>query len=72
MGLYARRVSFSGFGELTRGLLNSDDVNTTIFSPYSITTFGFVYGLGDIWYNQDQDIIQEVTWTDCECIVECS
>lgn len=36
-------------------------------SPISVLSFGFMYGVGDTWFNLDDTIIQNVTWTPCDC-----
>lgn len=38
-------------------------------SGYGLTTFGFIWGVNDIWV--DADDCQDVTWDDCACAEDC-
>lgn len=56
------RVTYNGGESETQGLVGGTGGNY-FFSPFALTTRGFVYGVGDIWFNLDSSIVQNVTWT---------
>ncbi len=65
---YYWRVSFNQGGI---SILGNADLTSTpdpywYFSPLGLLTQGFIYGLGDIWFDLDPGTIQQVTWTDVD------
>lgn len=79
MPAYNFNVTFNGGALEDRGILVVG--NSLFLSPISLTTFGLVYELGDIWFNLDDTICQDVTWTavatpsttwtPCSCSASC-
>lgn len=66
---YSIKATYNDFSLLEGGICAKTDADDLIFSPLSITTFGFLYNTLDIWLNADN--IQQVTWTDCACNTTC-
>lgn len=40
-------------------------------SGSSLLTAGFIYNIADAWINWDDEYIENVTWTDCDCDLVC-
>jgi hypothetical protein len=64
------RVNYNGGALETNGLVVGFS-ESWYLSPLAIVTNGFLYGTGDVWFNLDSEIIQNVTWTPCDCSPEC-
>lgn len=67
MASYPWYVTFNGDGLETNGLVDAINTPATyyFFSPLALITRGFLYAKGDVWFNLDSEIIQNVTWTPC-------
>lgn len=59
MPLYAFNVTFNGGALESQGLAVSQ--GTFFFDPMALLTFGFVYGTGSTWVNDD-DCVASI-WT---------
>ncbi len=62
MAGYPWAVSFSGGALESYGACSSEQVNYFFFSPMALTTRGFIFSDGDIWFNLDVSTIQNVVW----------
>lgn len=79
MPVYNFNVSFNGGALEDGGILVLG--NSLFLSPIAVTTFGFIYEVSDIWFNLDDTICQDVTWTSvstpsttwtpCSCSASC-
>lgn len=67
-----RRVSFDGTNLMTYGLVFNVDGNGPLSTAYGALTHGFIYGYGEVWFNEDNITIQQVTWDDCDCQEMCA
>lgn len=65
MSSYSWRCTYAGEALETGGIVSGEATPTAywFFSPYALVTRGFIFGTGDIWFNLDSSIIQNVTWT---------
>lgn len=70
MASYYWRVSYNGADLETNGIVFKT-TSVWNFSPLALLTQGFLYRAGDIWFDLDPEIIQQVTWTDCACSTAC-
>lgn len=66
-------VTDSGTALETGGLVAAQGNNPgyNFFSSVSLLTNGLVYQDPDVWHNLDEETIQNVTWTLCDCTTRC-
>lgn len=65
------RATYNGSELMTDGLVGSMSPNYFFFSPLGIVTYGFIYGVADIWFNVDPSIIYPAVWVPCDCSPAC-
>lgn len=67
MAIYPQRVTINPLGQLTFGFVGWD--GDYALSGYGLDTFGFIWGIADIWHPAEE--CQAVVWTDCPCSPDC-
>ena len=65
----SHNVRIDGLAQLTYGLVGNEAGGAMSISGYGLVTFGFLWGVADIW--TDVGDCQVVTWDDCPCTVDC-
>lgn len=65
---YSHKVKINPVGLLTFGFVGLDGAYS--ISGYGLGTFGFVWGVADIWVPTDE--CAEVTWVACACAEACN
>ena len=66
---YSIRATFNYFSINVGGIVSPYIINYYVLSPLSLSTFGFLYNYTDVWSNEDN--IQQVTWTNDSCDLQC-
>lgn len=67
MAVYPHRVKINPTAVEDFGLAGYD--GAFAISGYGINTFGFIWGIADIWRVIDD--CQSVVWEDCACAEDC-
>lgn len=67
MAIYPFRVTTNALGQSTYGFVGEDGIET--ISAFAISTFGFLWGIADIWVLVDT--CEATVWTDCACSPDC-
>lgn len=65
---YSIKATYNAFATVVDGIVSKTS-GSNVLSPLSLTTFGFLYLINDIWLNADN--IVQVTWTNCDCDTTC-
>lgn len=67
MAVYPYRVTTNALGQSTYGFVGNDGITT--ISGWSLNTFGFLWGIADIWVVVEN--CEDTVWTDCPCSPDC-
>lgn len=68
MAFYSIKAEINALGQLTYGFVAFK--NNYYTSGLGLDTFGFVWGVGDIWVPCDNETVEAV-WSPCDCNSEC-
>lgn len=69
-----RRVTYNAAGAQTVGQICFDDEyfgDVWFVSGAALLTAGLVYSVADAWLDWDNEYVEDVSWTACDCSLIC-